>query len=152
LWLFSIQQTNKYQGWLCAIGWQAYLAGSCFMVGIVIQGLIALNVESYVWQAYHGTLLTIAVVAFTIIFNTSMADRLPLLEGIMLMLHLVGIFAIVIPLWVTASRGDAKTLLLKFTNEGKWATTGLSAMIGLNTPLGVLVGSDCSVHMCKLTT
>ncbi|PQE28242.1 amino acid permease protein [Rutstroemia sp. NJR-2017a WRK4] len=139
-------------GWLCAIGWQAYVAGACFMVGIVIQGLIALNVENYVWQAYHGTLLTMAVVAFTIIFNTSMADRLPLLEGIMLMLHLIGIFAIVIPLWVMSPRGesgDAKTLLLEFTNGGKWATTGLSVMIGLNTPIGVLVGSDCSVHMSE---
>jgi choline transport protein len=119
-------------------------------VAIVIQGLIALNVESYVWKAYHGTLLTIAVLAFSIIFNTSMAERLPLLEGVLLILHWVGFFAIIITLWVMAPRGDAKTLLLGFTNEGKWPSKGLSAMIGLSTPIGVLVGSDSAVHMGKL--
>ncbi|KAM3074423.1 hypothetical protein ACMFMG_002773 [Clarireedia jacksonii] len=146
----KIQKFLSYLvGWLCAIGWQDYLAGVCFMVGTIIQGLIALNVENYVWEAYHGTLLTIAVVAFSVIFNTSMAERLPLIEGVILILHLIGIFAIIIPLWVMAPRGDPKTVLLEFTNQGQWATKGLSAMIGLTAPMSVLVGYDCSVHMSE---
>jgi hypothetical protein len=39
--------------------------------------------------------------------------------------------------------------LLEFSNNGGWPSTGLSAMIGLTTPLSVLIGYDCSVHMCK---
>jgi hypothetical protein len=39
--------------------------------------------------------------------------------------------------------------LLTFRNNGGWPTTGLSAMVGLLTPMAVLVGYDCSVHMCK---
>jgi choline transport protein len=135
-------------GWLCAIGWQVYLAGVCFMVGTIIQGLIALNVTDYVWQNYHGTLLTIAAIAFSIIFNTVLAARLPLIEGIVLILHLVGFFAIIIPLWVMAPRADPQ-VLLDFSNNGGWSSTGLSAMIGLTSPLSVLIGYDCSVHMCK---
>lgn len=126
-----------------------YLAGVCFMVGSVIQGLIVLNVKDYVWHSYHGTLLTIAVIAFSIVFNTSLATRLPLIEGIVLILHLVGFFAIIIPLWVLAPRAKPSAALLQFSNNGGWSSTGLSAMIGLTSPVSVMIGYDCSVHMCK---
>ncbi len=121
------------------------------MVGTVIQGLIALNVEGYVWHNWHGTLLSIAAISFAIIFNTVLAVQLPLIEGIVLILHFAGFFAIIIPLWVMAPRSNAHDALLVFTNNGGWSSTGLSAMIGLTTPLSVLIGYDCSVHMCKST-
>jgi len=71
------------------------------MVGSVIQGLIVLNnLDTYGFQAYQGTLLTIAVVLFSSLFNTLLAARLPLIEGILLILHLAGLFAVIIPLWV----------------------------------------------------
>lgn len=118
------------------------------MVGTSIQGLIALNVTDYVWQNWHGTLLTIAVVAFSIIFNTVLAARLPLIEGAVLILHLAGLLAIIVPLWVMAPRAHPH-ILFEFSNNGGWSSTGLSAMIGLTSPLSVLIGYDCSVHMCK---
>lgn len=146
----KIQKLLSYLvGWLAAIGWQVYLAGVAFMVGSVIQGLIALNVQDYVWHAYHGTLLSIAAIVFSIAFNTFLAPHLPLIEGTVLILHLAGFFAIIIPLWVMAPRANAHDALLVFTNFGGWSSTGLSAMIGLTTPLSVLIGYDCSVHMCK---
>ncbi|KAH8807096.1 amino acid/polyamine transporter I [Xylogone sp. PMI_703] len=135
-------------GWLCAIGWQVFLAGVCFMVGTIIQGLIALNVEGYVWHNWHGTLLTIAVIVFSIVFNTVLAARLPLIEGTVLLLHLAGFFAIIIPLWVMAPRAHSH-VLLEFTNNGGWSSTGLSAMVGLTSPMSVLIGYDCSVHMSE---
>jgi choline transport protein len=119
------------------------------MVGTIIQGLIALNVSDYVWHNWHGTLLTIGAISFSIIFNTVLAVRLPLIEGIVLILHLTGLFAIIIPLWIMAPLAKPHAALLEFSNNGGWPTTGLSAMIGLTTPLSVLIGYDCSVHMCK---
>ncbi|KIW50408.1 hypothetical protein PV05_11997 [Exophiala xenobiotica] len=146
----KIQKILSYiVGWLSSIGWQVYLAGVCFMVGTVIQGLIALNVEGYVWHNWHGTLLSIAAISFAIIFNTVLAVQLPLIEGIVLILHFAGFFAIIIPLWVMAPRSNAHDALLVFTNNGGWSSTGLSAMIGLTTPLSVLIGYDCSVHMSE---
>ncbi|KAI9648810.1 hypothetical protein NHQ30_003451 [Ciborinia camelliae] len=132
----KIQKFLSYLvGWLCAIGWQDYLAGICFMVASTIQGLIALNVENYVWQSYHGTLLTIAVLAFSIIFNTSMSSHLPKIEGAILILHVAGIFIIAIPLWVmTPHLRQASEVLLNFTNQGGWSSRGLSAMVGLTVP------------------
>lgn len=67
----------------------------------------------------------------------------------LLVLHILGLFAIIIPLWAMAPRGRAEVVLLEFTNFGGWSSTGLSAMIGLLAPMAVLVGYDCSVHMCE---
>ena len=120
------------------------------MIGGVIEGLVVLNNDSYVSQPFHSTLIAIAVVSFAILFNTVLAVRLPFIEGVLLMLHVAGLFAIIIPLWVTAPRGNAHDTLLVFTNNGGWPTTGLSAMIGMTSIVGTLVGYDCSVHMCKL--
>ncbi|KAI6806520.1 hypothetical protein KC342_g18946, partial [Hortaea werneckii] len=136
-------------GWLSAIGWQVYLTGVCFMVGGLIQALISLNHGAYVPERWHQTLLTIAVVVSSVVFNTVLAVKLPLIEGILLTLHLCGAFAIVIPLWVMVPRTPVDVALFKYTNVGGWDTKGLAAMIGMVTPLNVLIGYDCTVHMAE---
>ena len=69
----------------------------CTVVGGIIQGLIALNNPDYGFDRWHATLLTIAIMAFAILFNTVLAVRLPLVEGIILILHLAGFFGVFIP-------------------------------------------------------
>lgn len=134
------------------------------MVGGIIQGLIALNNPDYGFDRWHATLLTIAIMAFAILFNTVLAVRLPLVEGIILILHLAGFFGVFIPcvapysnllakadqvrLWVLGPRAP-EDVLITFTNNGGWPTTGIAAMIGLTTPLTALIGYDCSVHMSE---
>jgi choline transport protein len=145
----ACMRSQLCKGWLCATGWQVFLASVAFIVGTIIQGLIVLNNEKYEYQAWHGTLLAIAVISFSIIFNTLLATRLPLVEGIVLVIHVTGLFAIIIPLWVLSPRGNAYDVLLTFTNNGGWPSTGLSAMIGLASPFSSLLGYDCSVHMCR---
>jgi choline transport protein len=119
------------------------------MVSGIIQGLIALNDESYVPQRWHGTLITIAIIFNAIMFNTFLAVKLPLIEGILLGLHVCGVFVIVVPLWVMGPRAPVRTALLDYQNLGGWDSMGLAALIGMVTPLNVLIGYDCSVHMCK---
>lgn len=115
-----------------------------------IQGLITLNNSNYNPQAWHGTLLVIAVVTFAIIFNTAMAKQLPIIEIIILVIHIFGLFAIIIPLLVMApSKNNARVALLDFFNGGNWPTVGLATMIGLLTPLGSMLGFDCAVHMSE---
>jgi choline transport protein len=140
---------SYFAGWLTGLGWQVYLASVAFLVGTMIQGLIALNDPTYVWKNWHGTLLAIATIVFSVIFNTILASRLPLLEGLILFVHVVGFFAIIITLWVMGPIGKADVVLLEFTNNGGWSSTGLSSMIGLLAPIAVLVGYDCSAHMAE---
>lgn len=93
-------------------------------------------------------MLTIAIILFAIIFNTIFASKLPLVEGCVLILHCIGLFVIIIPLWVMAPRSNAE-VLITFSNNGGWPTTGLSSMIGMVAPLILQTGFDCCVHMCK---
>ena len=77
-----------------------------------------------------------------------MAKQLPLVEIIILVVHIIGLFAIMIPLLVMApSRNNGQVALLDFYNGGNWPTVGLATMIGLLTPLGSMLGFDCAVHM-----
>ncbi|KAK5163371.1 uncharacterized protein LTR77_010744 [Saxophila tyrrhenica] len=132
------------------MGWQVYLAGLCFMVCSVIQGLIVLNnLERYVYRSWHETLITIAVILFVVLFNTLLARRLPLIEGLLLIVHIGGLLAIIIPLWVLAPRGTAHETLFNFTTTGGWDNLGLAALIGMVNPIGVLVGYDSAVHMSE---
>ncbi|KAK4496526.1 hypothetical protein PRZ48_012506 [Zasmidium cellare] len=136
-------------GWLTAMGWQVCLASICFQAGIVTQGLIQLNNPDYVFHNWHGTLLSMAYMVFASVFNTVLATKLPLTEGFMLILHVAGLFAIIIPLWVMAPRGNAHEVLLEFSTTGGWSNLGLACLIGLNNPISLLIGYDCTVHMSE---
>ncbi len=80
-----------------------------------------------------------------------MAKQLPALEIGILVIHVVGLFAIMIPLLVMApSHNSGQVALLDFYNGGGWPTVGLATMIGLLTPLGSMLGYDCAVHMGRI--
>jgi choline transport protein len=131
-------------------GWQTGSASSAFLAGMEIQALIILNHEnSYTQQPWHGTFIVIAVAVICGIFNTYLARKLPLVEGTVLILHIVGFFAIMIPLWVLAPRSSAKTVFTEFKNEGGWSNTGLSCLVGIIGPTVSLLGSDAATHMSE---
>ncbi|KAL8718575.1 MAG: hypothetical protein Q9225_004305 [Loekoesia sp. 1 TL-2023] len=133
---FSPRWCQKYlsyiTGWLLAIGWQGSIVGLSFVAGTIVQGLIALNDSSYEPQQWHGTLLIIAAVAIAIAINTLLAKTLPMAEFLILVLHIVGLFAIIIPLLTIAPKNSARVALLQITNSGGWSTTGTSFMLFSN--------------------
>ncbi|KAK5705815.1 hypothetical protein LTR17_021326 [Elasticomyces elasticus] len=128
------------------MGWQTFLCGVSFVAASLILGLAVLNYPSYVIQPYRGTLLTIAIVAFCTFFNIFLAVRLPLVEALVLLLHVAGVFIVIIPLWVMAPRGDAHDTIMVFTHNGGWWNTGLASIIGMVPTIGLLIGYDCPVH------
>ena len=137
-------------GWVSVVGWQIGLASLTFIVGTVIQGLIVLNnPTTYEFHRWHGTLLVWAVVAFCIIFNSFLAHKLPFVESTVLIVHVVGFFAVLIPLWTLAPRLSADDVFGTITNLGGWPTNGLSFMVGLLTPVYTLLGADSAVHMAE---
>lgn len=104
----KIVRSSKCSGWLCVLGWQTGIASIAFLAGGQIQGLVILNNASYVPERWHGTLLVIAVSTFSILFNTLLARKLPLVEGIVLVLHIFGFFAVFITMWVLGPRSPSK--------------------------------------------
>ena len=137
-------------GWLCFTGWQSAITAIGALVAGAMQGLIALNDPNYGWEGWNTTLLTIAVVLFCVVLNIFGARRLPLVEGVLALLHFAGLFVVIIVLWTLAPRNNAHDAFLQYSNNGGWSSNGLSFMVGL-TPLTLcLLGFDSQVHMCKL--
>ncbi|GAQ08164.1 hypothetical protein ALT_5485 [Aspergillus lentulus] len=136
-------------GWLSATGWQCAIVSIAFLAGTIIQGLVVLNDPTYEFQRWHGTLLVVAITTFSILFNTFLAKNLPMVEGLILIIHVVGLFAIIIPLWVLAPRNSAKAVFTEFNNAGGWDTDGTATLVGLSTTITAMIGYDCSVHMSE---
>ncbi|KAK2808798.1 hypothetical protein FQN50_004471 [Emmonsiellopsis sp. PD_5] len=117
----SYQKFLSYAtGWLSVLGWQAAFASVCFLCGTLIQGLLVLNQPHYVSERWHGTLLTVAVALVATFVNTYGASRLPSLEGLILILHIFGFFATLVPLWVMAERTPTGEVFTQFTNAAGW--------------------------------
>lgn len=122
------------------MGWQTGITSISFLAGTQIQGLLVLNNSSYSYERWHGTLLVIAIACFSVIFNTVAAKQLPMVEGLVLILHVFGFFAILIPLWVLAPRNSASMVFTQFSDNGGWGNVGLACLIGLLSPTYTLLG------------
>jgi choline transport protein len=140
---------NLPTGWLSVLGWQTGIPSIAYLAGTQIQGLIILNNDSYVPERWHGTLIVIAVASFSIIFNTLLARKLPLVEGIVLVLHIFGFFAIFITLWVLAPRSPASQVFGQFQDNAGWGNVGLACLVGQLAPIFSLLGSDAATHMSE---
>jgi amino acid transporter len=125
------------------------MAGNAFLAATMIQGLFVLNIENYVYEKWHGSLLTLAILLISVTFNTILARRLPIVEGVFVFCHILGIL-IFLPVMILSPRRDGSSPLTEFYNPGGWASNGLSTMIGTVGPISALIGFDCSVHMGML--
>jgi amino acid transporter len=124
------------------------IAGVCFFTAGLIEALIILSNPTYLPHPYHSTLLIIAVAAFSVFINTFPAKNLPFVEAILLLIHVCGFFAILIPLWTLAPRDNAKGVFSTFNNGGGWNSEGISTLVGLLTSVISLTGSDSVAHVC----
>ena len=78
----------------------------------------------------------------TSMFFQFAAQHLPLAEGIILVLHVLGFFAFLILFWTMAERSPAKEVFTTWTDGGEWGSLGTSALVGLATPLWCFIGPD----------
>ncbi|KAF2402027.1 amino acid transporter [Trichodelitschia bisporula] len=150
---FSPKEYQKFLsymvGWLSALGWQTGAASSAFLAGTEIQALIVLNYPTtYHMKPWHGSLMVICLTIICGIFNTFLARKLPLVEGTVLILHVIGFFAVMIPLWILAPRTPAEEVFTSFMDNG-WGNQGLSCLVGILTPTVALIGSDAATHMSE---
>ncbi|KAI4221115.1 MAG: hypothetical protein LQ349_007924 [Xanthoria aureola] len=84
--------------WLVICGWQAILSGSGYLGGNQVVALIALNNPDYVPELWHGTLLFWGFILVAVFINTVTSRVLPQIEVAVLVLHVVGFFAFMIPI------------------------------------------------------
>ena len=135
---------------LCVSGWQVGNTAIAYLAGTIIQGLAVLNNPDYSPTQWQGTLMVWAVLTFSIIFNTFFVSKLPVLEGTVLVSHIVGFFAILVPLWVLADMPKpASEVFFSFTDGGEWGNQGLSCLVGMLSPVFSFLGPDSATHMSE---
>lgn len=106
----------------------------------MIQGLLILNYPTYEYHAYHATFLCWAVIAVSVFINTVVSGLLPMLEGLILVFHILGFIAILITLLYMAPHGTAASVFRTSLNEGNWSTQGLSYCVGFIGNVATFVG------------
>ncbi|KAI0485353.1 amino acid/polyamine transporter I [Xylariaceae sp. FL0804] len=146
----SMQRFLSYiSGWLSALGWQAFIAVAAYQGGVLILNIATLKSPGYSPTPWQGTLITIAVCVFALLFNAFAAKRLPLFEAAILLFHIVGFFAIVIPLWVLAPKASSSEVWTDFKNYGGWSSTGGAVLVGQLAAAGAFIGADSAAHMAE---
>ena len=135
-------------GWQSVLAWQALLASGSYLGGTVIQGLLILNYPTYNPQRWQGTLLLYAVLFFALFFNTYLGRHLPKVEALVLIIHIVGFFAILITLTYFAPHGNAHDVFALFLSNGGY-DNGTAFFVGLITTTFAFIGTDGAVHMCE---
>ncbi|CZT04966.1 related to GABA transport protein [Rhynchosporium agropyri] len=136
-------------GWLTVIAWQAGQASVAFLAASIIQGMVILNHESYVPERWQGTLIFYALIFVIVFINTFLAKWLPKIEGLLLIFHILGFFAILIPLVYLAPHSSAKDVFVTFVNGGGWSSDGLSWFVGIVTSVFAFLGADSACHMSE---
>ncbi|PQE03917.1 amino acid polyamine transporter I protein [Rutstroemia sp. NJR-2017a BVV2] len=135
-------------GWMTVAGWTASTATASFFSSSLIQGLLVLWNPSYSLVGWQGTLLYWAVIALTLSVNTVFSKILPAIESTVLVLHILGFFAVLIPLVRLAPHSDSHEIWTHFINSG-WSTMGLAFFVGLEGVAAPFVGTDGAIHMSE---
>ena len=113
--------------------------------------MIALNYPDYDFKQWHGTLLFWAVVLVAVFVNTTISSLLPKLEGLILIIHVLGFFAVLIPLVYMASHGSTSSVFTNFVNEGSWSTQGLSFFVGIIGNVFAFLGTRYTRTVADMT-
>jgi choline transport protein len=120
--------------------WIATCAQVAFLEGTILQGLIVLNDETYIYKRWHGTLLAWTVLALPLFCNIFARRILPTLEIIGGIGHFVFFLAIVCTLCILSPRSSAEFVFTETTTGlSGWSSPGVQWCIGLLSaafPLG----------------
>ncbi|OGM50766.1 choline transport protein [Aspergillus bombycis] len=116
-------------GWVTTIGWMSAFTSASFLAGTEIQGVVTLAHEHYDPKPWQGTL---------IIFET-----------LVLVVHILGYFAILIPLTYMADHKSKEEVFKDFVNSGGFPTDGLAFFVGMTGCVFAFAGGDAAVHMAE---
>lgn len=130
-----LNQAKYSVGWMSTLSWLASLASSVFVVTTLIQVLIDVAEPGFVFPNWQYTLIMLAVLVLTILFNTWGAKVLPMFETISLFGHIGGFVITLIPLWVLAPKNSAHAVFAEVVNNGGWSSAGTSCLVAQVTVL-----------------
>ncbi|KAK3109703.1 hypothetical protein LTR53_016757 [Teratosphaeriaceae sp. CCFEE 6253] len=139
----SCQRFLSYMtGWTSTLAWQSGNAVGIFLVGSLIQCIIAINDESYGFPAYQCTLLAFGAMLIAYVGSVYGSKALPYWQNAVFAVHIMGYLAYIIPIWVSAPTATHSQVWKEFSNDGGWSSMGLTVLIGQLTGISQQVGLD----------
>lgn len=146
----SCQKILSYiAGWATVTAWQATVSAVCLPLATLVQGIVIMNYPNYVPERWHATLMTYAFIGLALFVNTYLNKHFAKLEGIILVLYIIGFLGVVISLSSLATHIDAKTVFTTWINGGGWSTMGLAWFVSLSSFAGAFAGADGATHMAE---
>lgn len=131
-------------GWTSATGWLVGAAGSAFIMQTLLESIIEVYNPDFTFNNWQVTLVMMAFVLITVIFNTLGTRLLPIIETVSLVGHIAGWIITTAALWALAPRNSAHDVFVSVVNSGGWSNTGLSCLVGsISIPYCQLGESEC---------
>ena len=75
-----------------------------------------------------------------VFINTVVSGLLPIIEGLILIMHVLGFVAVLISLVYLSPHGSASSVFQTWLNKGAWSTQGLSFCVGFIGNVATFVG------------
>ena len=101
------------------------------MTSSLFMGLASVANPEFSPEPWHLVLGAWATIMIAVLINARGGLLLPRFEAAMLMLHIFGSFAVIIPLATLAPKRDNEFVFKQFENIGEYPSQGLSFMAGM---------------------
>ncbi|KAK5678001.1 hypothetical protein LTR17_027686 [Elasticomyces elasticus] len=98
-------------------------------------------------QNWHQWLLMVSIGIIGTIMNTFGAGRLPILDGVVFVLHIFWWFAVIIPLWLLAPKASSTDIFRTLSTFGGSSTIGTAVFVWTITATGSFAGSDAAARL-----
>lgn len=129
------------------IAWQAACASVAWINTLLIVAVASINYPTYSMKMWQAVLVFWAVICLSVFVNTYLGRIFPSIEAMVLILHIVGFFAILIVLIYLAPKNSSKMVFGTFLNGGGFPSDAQSVLVGAVTIMFSFNGVDAATHM-----
>lgn len=136
-------------GWATVTAWQATVSAICLPLATLVQGLVIMNHPEYPAARWHATLMTYAFIFLALFVNTYLNKHFAKIEGMILVLYILGFLGVVISLSSLAQHVDTYTVFKTWNNGGGWSSIALAWFVSLSSFAGAFAGADGATHMAE---
>ncbi|GAB7366367.1 hypothetical protein MBLNU230_g8165t2 [Neophaeotheca triangularis] len=136
-------------GWITTMAWQAGNAIGVFLTGTLVQVIVLVNNSSYAFPAWHGSLLVMSNIVFTVAANIYLSRYIPRVQTLFFVFHVLAFFCFFIPILVYAPKASARQVFTEFENTGGWSSMGFAVLAGQLSAIYMMCGTDSSCNIAE---
>lgn len=136
-------------GWATVTAWQATVSAVCLPLATIVQGMAIMNNPNYHAERWHATLIAYAFIALALFVNTYLNRYFAKIEGMILILYIVGFLGVVISLSTLSEHITADEVFKTWNNGGGWDSITLAWFVSLASFAGAFAGADGATHMAE---